>query len=276
MNNIVRNTKFNNIDLFIDIDHNKFVTNHCYIEWLDDTLFVKWKEDLQQSKILAFKSEWWLINCLQKSPIKRIILSPQLGFVRVRDWTIAGAKANKKVFLNSNADLILSKNRHINMIRDIKRLFESFIALCLLFLLSPLIIAIFFGQKLSGNSILVKQWCVGKQGLLFQKIRFALNSSDSNWFNRIWTFTISRLGLQSLPQIINVLRGEMSFIGSCSYNIEEALKLKNNDLESLNRLPGIFVLQNQRSLRKHLQNFNLIFQSTLFYRSDDSKSSKKI
>lgn len=89
-------------------------------------------------------------------------------------------------------------------------------------LLTPFIV---LGVKLSGpGSILYRQKRVGKDGIVFEMIKFRTMVPDAEKRGAQWAKEndprVTRFGhilrlarLDELPQLINVLRGEMSFIG---------------------------------------------------------------
>lgn len=120
--------------------------------------------------------------------------------------------------------------------RFVKRLFDLIISTCLLIILSPLLLLIALVIKFdSAGPVLFCQQRIGENGTLFRMIKFRSMCSDAEerWqevaqrdaYGRLIHKTdtdprITRLGrllrrtsVDELPQLINVLRGEMSLVG---------------------------------------------------------------
>lgn len=108
----------------------------------------------------------------------------------------------------------------------IKRFFDFLFALLLLIVISPILIPVMIGLKLTGEGyIWYFQKRVGKNNKLFDIWKFATMLKDSpNMKGGIITTKrdprITPMGgflrtskINELPQVINVLRGEMSFVG---------------------------------------------------------------
>ena len=104
-----------------------------------------------------------------------------------------------------------------------KRLFDVMLALFLLLLLSPLYLAVSFLILLKmGSPILFRQQRPGKDGKVFgiYKFRTMTNEKDSSGELLLDEERLVGVGkfirstsLDELPQIFNVLKGEMSFVG---------------------------------------------------------------
>jgi lipopolysaccharide/colanic/teichoic acid biosynthesis glycosyltransferase len=140
--------------------------------------------------------------------------------------------------------------------------FEKFIAFALMLILSPLFLILYLAVKLTSKGpFLFKQWRCGKnkKPFLIYKIRTMtvdseklkekyrhLNQADGPVF-KIYDdprFTkigrlISRLGLDELPQLINILRGKMSFVGPRPFPVEEAQKIPKKYQKRFFVKPGI-------------------------------------
>ena len=226
-NNNILLTALKNANLNSNISTN-LAANSCHIRWRDKVLWIS-NDDLKKRSLLdlpALRSERWLVDCLKKSPITKICLAPELNPTKARIWTEAGQKARKKVYLRIPGD------RYLAAIRDssawgIKRGIDFTAALLLLVILSPLMLAIAVKQKLAGEVILVKQQCVGKQGLLFETLQFPQQPE------------MTKFGFRNLPMLINVIRGEMSLVGRHAYSLTEALSLSHKQRKVLNITPGI-------------------------------------
>ena len=119
--------------------------------------------------------------------------------------------------------------------RAIKRAFDLVIAASILLLTSPLMLAMAIAVKLdSPGPLLFKQARVGRSGKHFQLFKFRTMSTDAEdrheelmkqsrdpkWLDLAEDPRVTRVGgflrrssLDELPQLINVLRGEMSLVG---------------------------------------------------------------
>jgi lipopolysaccharide/colanic/teichoic acid biosynthesis glycosyltransferase len=126
----------------------------------------------------------------------------------------------------------------------------------------PLLILIGIGVGLTeGWPIFFIQPRIGKDGKIFKIVKFRtmkpaadqeqekyrhLNEADGPVFKikndpRFMGFGkwLARTGLDELPQIVNVLKGEMSFIGPRPLPIKEAQKLSASQRTREQILPGI-------------------------------------
>jgi len=133
----------------------------------------------------------------------------------------------------------------------LKRIFDIVISLLLIICLFPVIIIIGLIIKLSSQSpVLFIQKRTGKKGRVFKFIKFRtmrvgakdhqrslrhLNEADGPVFKirddprftKIGKL-LARTGLDELPQLINVIKGEMSLVGPRPLPVAEARKLNQN------------------------------------------------
>ena len=131
----------------------------------------------------------------------------------------------------------------------VKRIFDIFIAFTALTLLSPLLLIIcLFIIKTMGSPIIFKQSRPGKDGKIFEIIKFRtmLNDldDDGNYLpdeERLTKFGIwlRNSSLDELPELINVIKGDMSIVGPRPLLIEYLPLYSEHQARRHEVLPGI-------------------------------------
>jgi lipopolysaccharide/colanic/teichoic acid biosynthesis glycosyltransferase len=154
------------------------------------------------------------------------------------------------------------------MYKNIKRILDISFSLLLLFLLSPIFLIVSFLILLESKGkgpIFFKQKRIGANMKVFNIIKFRTmlkNSeikgfkviADDNRVTKVGRF-IRKFSIDELPQIINIIKGDMSFIGPRPPLTYYPYQLDNYPLEFRNRflvLPGISGLA-QVNGRKELE-----------------------
>ena len=131
-----------------------------------------------------------------------------------------------------------------------KRLFDLFLAAALLVLVTPVMLVVAFVVKLTSRGpVFYRQWRVGQEGREFQLIKFrtmthVLQPGPS--VTRAGDPRITAAGrvlrkwkLDELPQLLNIIRGEMSFVGPRP-DVAEYLESLNGEQQKILCLrPGI-------------------------------------
>ena len=106
----------------------------------------------------------------------------------------------------------------------IKRFFDILISLSALIVLSPLLLVIAIGVRISTrDTIFFAQTRIGKNKKPFKMLKFRSmrtnDEEDSAWSTNeddrrtVFGALIRKLSLDELPQLINVLKGDMSIVG---------------------------------------------------------------
>ena len=132
----------------------------------------------------------------------------------------------------------------------LKWLFDRFVALIGLIVLSPvlLVVAVLVAVKTPGGPVIFSQKRVGKDGKLFtiRKFRTMTANHGGSSVSVAGESRITSLGaklrhykLDELPELWNVLKGDMSFVGPRPDVPGYADQLKGEDREVLKLRPGI-------------------------------------
>lgn len=227
----------------------------CTLKWRKGNLWVKRAEDSQSFVLPALESEQWLSNCLKKSPVQQVCIDPSLGEPGLKIWANACQQAGKRVFLRIPSHQIDKSS----LGWTIKRVMDWSVALLLVLLLSPLLLAIaWLVRRSSPGPIFFRQWRVGKRGQLFQIVKFRTMVADAEQRHHEVMATqtglhkreddprvtpvgrwLRKYSLDELPQLFNVLRGEMSLVGPRPWALYDALRLGEASPQRLNALPGM-------------------------------------
>ncbi len=155
----------------------------------------------------------------------------------------------------------------------IKRILDFILATILFITLLPLYIIVYLLVRIDmGNPVLFRQKRIGYKEKPFFILKFRTMTAQSNALqplipdeNRITKLGafLRKTSLDELPQIINILKGEMSFIGPRPLMFYELQYLTDEEMKRHNVLPGISGLA-QVSGRNKLSNDEK-FQKDLEY-----------
>ncbi len=133
-----------------------------------------------------------------------------------------------------------------------KRAFDIVLALFILICFSPVILLIILATKLtSPGEVVFKQERLGLSGKVFYMLKFrsmikGAQQMGSGMFleendDRITPFgkILRRTGLDELPQLLNVLKGEMSIVGPRPAPLHHLDKYSEDQKRRLSVKPGI-------------------------------------
>ncbi|MEH1766181.1 MAG: heterocyst development glycosyltransferase HepC [Nostoc sp.] len=200
-------------------------SGHCTLQWRRGKLLVKPLGRVKQPYLPALDNKRSLVECLQHSPINLVSIDPKLGETLLRFWADACEEAQKPIFLSLPA----SKKLPNQPWRQLQRLIDWIAACVLLLLVSPVILGlIVLMQVYSPGSLFCREWRVGERGKFFRAIKFCTTTKHNITPLGRW---MHKYGLDNLPQLFNVLRGDISLTGSCYWTLEDAVQL--------NKLPEI-------------------------------------
>jgi lipopolysaccharide/colanic/teichoic acid biosynthesis glycosyltransferase len=223
--------------------------------WRQRQLIVRCQD---QPRVLPLTRRVWIVDCLQRSPIKLIKLDLALGEDQLKFWAEAGLLADKPAYLS------LKSSPHSPAQRQprrwwLKRSLDSLAALCLLLLFSPIMVLLALLIKLTmPGPVFFQQWRVGENGRLFRIFKFRsmhvqaeqehhhLMAGQVGLHKLTQDPRVTPLGqwmrgysLDELPQLLNVLRGEMSLVGPRPWALYDALRISPELQHRMKAMPGI-------------------------------------
>lgn len=157
------------------------------------------------------------------------ILNCKLQGIRVEDWPTFYEKLTGKILIQTLRPSWLifvdgfSRNR---LTRMVKRTFDTLFAIFVICISTPLMACIAVFTKLdSEGPIIFKQERVGENGKIFTLCKFRTMVTEAEKISGpVWAQTVDprvtrlgkilrRTGMDELPQLLNVLKGDMSFVG---------------------------------------------------------------
>lgn len=181
------------------------------------------------------------------------------------------------------------------MYRYVKRILDLIIAIVLMIiLLIPMIIIGILIKLDSKGPVLFKQERTGKNGKIFLLYKFRSMAVDndvhdfskSDKHTKIGTI-LRKLSLDELPQLINILKGEMSFIGPRPWipdyyeNMNEHQRHRNDVLPGITGLAqakgrnNISIISKINYDLEYVQNYSLIQDIKIFFLTIKTVLSKK-
>lgn len=188
-----------------------------------------------------------------------------------------------------NAQSGLKKKRKGPYEAFFKRFFDFTISLLAIIILSPVFIIVYILSLiiLKGNPIF-KQYRPGKNNKIFKmyKFRSMTNKTDKDGNllpdkDRITTYgkILRKLSLDEIPQLFNILKGDMSIIGPRPRMVEECVFLDETQQSRFKVRPGITGWaqvngRNEITLDKvvqfdkeYVENISLAFDIKIFFKT---------
>lgn len=229
-----------------------------HLTWRLQKLIVRRSSLHSQVSLPHLDAVPWLVDCLRLSPIQLVKLDLAIGETALQSWAEACQQAGKPAFIRTPTKRgFRQAERPLRW--GIKRVSDRIIAAILLLILSPLFLVLaLLIQRNSPGSVFFRQWRVGERGRLFQIIKFRTMVSgaaqmhhqvmgDQDGLHKLendprvtavgrW---LRRYSLDELPQLINVLRGEMSLVGPRPWALYDAVRISLDLQQRLNALPGM-------------------------------------
>lgn len=214
--------------------------SQCQLQWRQGQLLVKPSGNSQQLYLRSLDNQQELVQCLKNSPVRLVQIDAKLGHLALKSWFKACQQAKKPVFVRQTVD----KERQAKQLKLnwYVQLIDLIVAFLLLILLSPVMLAIVILQMYvySPKAIFSGECCIGSRGKLFQALRFRTKESNSDTCTTFLGYWLCKYRLDKLPQLLNILRGEMSLLkpGTVSLSDVVGVSIKEQEEEThLTSLP---------------------------------------
>jgi lipopolysaccharide/colanic/teichoic acid biosynthesis glycosyltransferase len=234
---------------------------NCFLYWRQGQLLVQHSplhagthrfRRHSQPQLPPLSNQQWLVECLKRSPVRLVRVDIDLGDPDLATWADACETSGKAMYLRLPTAAHLPQRR-AKLWWWCKRICDWGFAAFALGLFSPVIVGIAIAIALtSPGPILVSQWCVGNRGKLFKALKFRTIATDvvtqpmkyrhkRDTAPRLTSLSrwIQHYHLDELPQLINVVRGDMSLVGPCPWTLQDAVRIRPELRSRLNALPGI-------------------------------------
>lgn len=211
----------------------------CRLLWRQNKLLVLQPDASKPHYGLpALAQKDWFRNCLRHSKARAVVIDPALGTEVIYRWAVACAAVQKPIFLRlPTMHTLPHKQRSLTW--KFKCVVERLLSLVLLVGLSPLIITFAVLLRLQdGGAAVSHQLCVGQRGRVFAMAQFRRESVKTGQITRLGRFLeVSRL--DRLPRLVNVIKGEMTLIGTKPWAIQDVVNIPSKYHPCLKAMPGI-------------------------------------
>ncbi len=230
----------------------------CNLCWRQGKIWVNLAKDTSQFVLPALANDDWFRACVLKSKATAVCIAPDLGQEPIEAWAKACQEAGKPIYLRIPSMPALPHKRQ-TLAWSFKRLWDYGLAILLLIFCGPLMafLAVLIYLQDRGP-VYFTQWRVGRRGRLFKIIKFRSMTADAEYLHQQVMANqaglnklkndprmtplgriMRKYSLDELPQLFNVLRGEMSLVGPRPWALYDAVKIAPELRHRLNALPGI-------------------------------------
>lgn len=224
------------------------------LQWRRNVL---WVSPLASTSSTSIKPQR-LVACLQRSAIRCVCIDPAVGKAQLKTWADACAQVGKPLYLRvpnngKRPDLTAPVSWRV------KRVFDWLATLVGTAAISPLLLLIAaLVAATSSGPVFYRQWRVGYRGRLYRvwKFRTMVINAETLHYAVMGNQTglhkqendpritpvgrwLRKYSLDELPQLFNVLRGEMSLVGPRPWALYDALRIPTDGLVRLRAMPGI-------------------------------------
>ena len=216
----------------VEEQHSNNYLPHCSLKWRQGQLFVSLGNQDKQPYISAFESQQQVVECLKQSPVRLVRLDLNLGEAVLNHWADACEQANKSVFIRGSVAQKLSRmtRRQSQFRQQLKQLIYWIVAFLLLIVQSPVMLATAILMCIySPGAIFSRQWHIGSRGQLFRLLKFRTTVVNDDFRSTGLVRWMCKYNVDKLPELLNVLRGEISLMESHPLTLAEAARFSLED-----------------------------------------------
>src|SRR6476469_8491401 len=244
-----------NIYSSVEQQHSNNYLPHCILKWRQGKLFVSLGQQTTQLYISAFETEQQLVECLKPSPVRLVSLHSNLGEATLKLWADACEQANKPVFIRGRIQKTFQKPSQLSVQRQ--QSIDSIATFFLLVFVSPvLLVTAILMYFYSREPICPKQWYIGTGGKLFRLVKFPTRLANQNSGTTPLIRWMCKYNLDKLPQLLNVLRSDISLSNSsCLLTISEVIPTEINLMNLSSPLTISEVLRSGSEAQQQLSEF---------------------
>lgn len=121
-----------------------------------------------------------------------------------------------------------------------KRSFDIFFSILLSIILLPLYFFIYLALLfLYGKPVIFSQIRAGKNGKPFKILKFRTFKNNKNEYSGIFALKLRKLKFDEIPQLFNIIRGEVSFVGPRPLYVKYIKLYDKLQINRLNVKPGL-------------------------------------
>ena len=240
----------------LEQQHQDNPSAYCTLQWRRGQLLVRTLGQVKQPYLPFLEQEQLLVECLKHSSVTLVRIDPHIGEAKLKLWADACLQASKPIFLRIPSADKLKENL---LLSGLKRFTDWMVALVFLLALSPLMLVLALLIRVySPGSLFHFDWHVGARGKVFRVFKFRttvvdekrhkpevtkyrnnlLNTENGQKTTPLGSW-MRKSGLDSLPQLFNVIRGEMSLVGPSCCTLADAVQLTLEEQRQLNAQPGV-------------------------------------
>ena len=212
-------------------------STQCKLQWRQGQLLVQLCQDFQQIHLPSLSSRQRLVECLKKSPVRLVRLDPMMGEAALKQWAEACEQAKKPAFLLQGTIAKKLRKKPNSWAGSVIRVLDWIAALVLLIGLSPVMLALMaLMYAYSPKSIFAFSWRIGLRGKLFKAVKFHTTLNHLNSRPTSVERWMRKYRLDEIPQLLNVLRGEMTLLGVRPLTLSQVVQPDPKDQQQMNVL----------------------------------------